>query len=197
MNQRANVSSIDALKDFRARLLVYLTKARPALEEARAEVARTRQWLVSEKRAYWETEVRRRYKALEEARQALFSSRVSHLHQSTLDYQKMVQKAQRSLDEAEAKLRLVKKRARQFDSQVEPLLKQLQVLHGVLVNHMPKGAAFLAQSIDTLEAYAEVAPPAAGSPETRPASEAAAAPVPAAEPGAEVARTGPGSASTS
>ena len=45
MPERAHVTSVDALELFRSQLIVYLSKARPALDEVSAEVVRTRVWL--------------------------------------------------------------------------------------------------------------------------------------------------------
>ena len=67
MPQQAQVRSVDALDSFRASLIVYLSQARPALEEVSAEVVRTRVWLETEQRNYWENQVRRRRKELEQA----------------------------------------------------------------------------------------------------------------------------------
>ena len=67
MPERAHVTSVDALEAFRANLIVYLSKARPTLEEVSADVQRTRGWLEGEQRTYWESELRRRSQALQEA----------------------------------------------------------------------------------------------------------------------------------
>ena len=67
MPDRAHVTSVDALEAFRSNLIVYLSKARPTLEEVSAEVQRMRSWLEDEQRTYWENELRRRSRALEEA----------------------------------------------------------------------------------------------------------------------------------
>ena len=75
MPDRAHVTSVDALETFRASLIIYLSKARPALEEVSADVQRTRGWLESEQWPHWEREVRRRGQVLQEAQQALFSAR--------------------------------------------------------------------------------------------------------------------------
>ena len=45
MPGEANVKSIDAIERFRAALLVYAAKAKPLLDDANDEVARTRVWL--------------------------------------------------------------------------------------------------------------------------------------------------------
>ena len=64
MPERAHVTSVDALESFRASLIVYLSKARPTLEEVSADVQRTRGWLEDEQRTHWENELRRRSRAL-------------------------------------------------------------------------------------------------------------------------------------
>ena len=44
---------------------------------------------------------------------------------------------------------------------MDPLVKQMEKLHTILAHDMVKAVAFLAQAIQTLDAYADVAPPAA------------------------------------
>ena len=163
MPDRAHVTSVDALESFRSSLIVYLSKARPTLEEVSADVQRTRGWLESEQRTYWENEFRRRSRALDEAQAALFSSRISKLRDVSAAEQMAVQRAKRALDEADAKLRAVKQWNRVFDNRVGPLVKQMEKLHSVLANDMVKAVAYLAQAIDTLHNYAGIIPsPATG-----------------------------------
>src|SRR5687768_7534348 len=134
MSNRANVTSVDALKDFRANLLVYLGKARPVLEEVNGDVSRTRVWLEDEQRRHWENQVKRRTRELQQAQEALFSARVSNLKDATINHQLAVQKAKHALEDAEGKLKKVKQRNRQFGEQVEPLVRQLEQLHTFLSN---------------------------------------------------------------
>jgi small-conductance mechanosensitive channel len=162
MPERAHVRSVDALEAFRSNLIVYLSKARPTLEEVSAAVQRMRGWLEGEQRTHWENELRRRSRALEEAQQALFSSKLSSFRETSAAEQMAVQRTKRARDEAEAKLRVVKQWNRVFDNRVDPLVKQMEKLHTVLAHDMVQAVAFLAQAINTLDAYAEVAPPAAG-----------------------------------
>ena len=161
MPDRAHVTSVDALESFRASLIIYLSKARPTLEEVSAAVQRMRGWLEGEQRTYWENEFRRRRQALEEAQAALFSSRMSRMREASAAEQMAVQRTKRALDEAEGKLRVVKQWNRVFDNRVDPLVKQMEKLHTVLAHDMVQAVAFLAQAIQTLDAYAEVAPPTA------------------------------------
>jgi hypothetical protein len=70
-----------------------------------------------------------------------------------------VRYAKRDVDEAEAKLKMLKRWNRDFDSHVAPLVRQLEKLDGILSNEMPKAVAYLAQTIGTLDAYVGMAPP--------------------------------------
>src|SRR6185295_11889071 len=105
MAEKANVTSVDALQSFRTSLLLYVSKARPTLEEVSADILRTRLWLQNDQRVHWESQVRRRTKHFEEAQQALSSARMSHLRKETAAEQLAVRKAKYALDEAEAKLK--------------------------------------------------------------------------------------------
>ena len=184
MPDKVNITSVEALDDFRAKLVIYLSKARPTLEEVAADVTRTRVWLENDQRIHWENQVRRRTKVLEQAQQALFSSRVSALREASGAEQMAVQRAKRSLDEAAAKLQVLKKWNREFASQVEPLVKQLDKLHTFLSHDMLKAITYLTQQVKTLDDYAGLTPASASvTPPPPPSGEAAAgepaAPAPA------------------
>jgi hypothetical protein len=158
MPQKAHVSSLDAIEAFRSYLIVYLSQARPALDEASAEVLRARLWLENEQRVHWENQIRRRSKELEQAQQALFRARLGSLRKETALDQLVVHRARQALVEAEQKLKTVKKWDREFDGRVQPLVKQVEKLHTVFSNDLVKGIAYLTQVINTLAAYNERSP---------------------------------------
>ena len=159
MADRANVASLEAIEAFRAQLIVYISKARPTLEEISSDVLRTRTWLEHEVLLHWQNEVKRRAKKLAEAQNELFSAQISNLREATSAEHLAVQKARRSLDEAEIKLRTVKKWQRDYAHKVEPLARQLEKFHSALANSLPEGVAWLTEVCRTLKAYAEVQAP--------------------------------------
>ncbi len=161
MTTRANVTSVDAVKSFRASLVVYTSKARPTLEEVSSEVIRMRVWLETEQRVFWEAEVRRRLRKLEDAQQAYFSARMSLLREASSAEKMAVTRAKNALDEAEGKLKIVKKWSREFDNRTEPLARQLEKMHTLLSHDMPRALAFLNKVLETLDAYANITPSAA------------------------------------
>ena len=170
MPESARVSSIEAIAAFRARLLVFLTKSRPALEEVSGEIMRTRLWLQNDQRIHWEGQIRQRAKKLETAQHELYSARLARIREVTTAEQSAVNKTRRALDEAEEKLRTLKRWNRDFDSQVEPLVKQVDKLQTFLVHDLTKAGVHLAQILKSLDAYAN-----AGSPSTPTSAPATAA----------------------
>jgi DNA-binding transcriptional MerR regulator len=185
MPERANVTSVDALKTFRSHLIVYVSKARPTLEEVTGDIMRTRLWLESDRRVYWEAQVRRRTKELERAQQAMFGVGLSKLREVSMSEKMAVRKAKLALEEAETKLKRVKQWIRELGQRLEPLTRQLEKLHTILSDDMVNAMAYLAQAADTLDAYAEATPsPAASNP----------APLAAPKDGAEPAQDHPGKA---
>jgi len=163
MADSAQVSSVDAIEAFRASLVIYLGKTKPALEQVSAEVLRTRVWVQNTQKACWEHQLKLRRRKLEEARGELFNARLSQFQDSTLLQTMAVQKAQRAVDEAEAKLALLKKWSREMETRAEPLLKQLEQFHGYLTTELVKGTVQLAQIVKTLDAYTDTVPLGQGS----------------------------------
>src|SRR6188474_1288036 len=126
MPERAHVTSVEALEAFRSKLILYISKARPALEEITSDVLRVRLWLENEQRTYWENQLKRRKRAWDEAQAALFSSRLSNLREESSAEIQAVHRSKRAYEEAETKLRIVKQWNRDFEGRVLPLVKQME-----------------------------------------------------------------------
>jgi len=168
MPEKAKVSSIEALEEFRSSLIVYLGNALRTLDEVSGDVMRTRAWIETDRLVHWENEVRRRTRKLQEKQQELFSAKLSSLREATQAENLAVLKAKHALNEAQAKLDLVKKWNRQYDNRVQPLAKEVDKLRDVLTVHMGKAVAYLTQATKTLGDYADMAPPTLSSGKSTP-----------------------------
>jgi DNA repair exonuclease SbcCD ATPase subunit len=158
MESQAKVTSIDALENFRANLMIFMTKAHQTLDVVGDEIRRTRSWIQHDRRIYWEAEVRKRARVLAQAEQELLSARMIKLLENLAARQAAVRKAKQALQEAEMKLRNVKRWSRDFEGAMEPLAKSLQTLREYLTLELPRGVSFLLQAQKTLEAYGEIRP---------------------------------------
>ncbi len=156
MSQRAKITSVEAIQAFRTKLLIYLSKARPALEEASSEVMRVRVWMEMEKRPYWMKQFLVRGQRLEEAESALFTARLSSLGKMSATQQATVQKARQAVAEAEEKLHGIGRWQRDYEKSTGPLLKQLEKLDNLLALDLPNAVAYLNEAIDTLQKYSDL-----------------------------------------
>jgi hypothetical protein len=153
MSDRAEVSSIDAIADFRSALLIYISKVRPLLDDSADEVFRTREWLRVSQRVHWENQIRIRTRELADAQQALFSAEMAKLRPATNAELIAVQKARRALTEAEEKVRVIKSLAASFEKEAVPRLKQVENLRSVVGTDLQEGVLFLDRIVSTLDRY--------------------------------------------
>lgn len=158
MAGEAKVTSLDALDRFRAQLIVFMTKARRCIDEAKDELRQTRLWLQQEQRTHWENQIRTRQRKLDQAKAELFNAKLSKFTDSVARQKAMVRKAQDAMDEATEKLRYTKKWSQNFESVVDPHAKGFEGLDQYLEFDLPKAIAHLVQIQRTLEQYAERAP---------------------------------------
>jgi hypothetical protein len=159
MTGQAQITSVEAIESFRAKLIVFLGQARPALDEAASELSRTRLWLQNDQRSNWEHELRLRSRKLEEAKQELFNAKLSQFQESTALHLMAVQRTQRAVQEAENHIGALKKWDRELENRAAPLMKQTEQLQGFLATDMARAVAYLDQALKALDAYRDVASP--------------------------------------
>ncbi len=159
MPQQAQVTSVEALDLFRSQLIVFTEKARIAADDVMDDYNRTRQWLEHDRLEYWQAQIRRRSKDLENAQQELFSARLSNLQDTTSAQQQAVNRARRALDEAVTKVALVKKWTQRYENEAAPLAKQVDMLRSFIGHDLRDAAATLALMTTSLHAYLERSQP--------------------------------------
>jgi hypothetical protein len=164
MAERAQVTSVEAIEAFRAQLILFVSKARPTLEEISSELLRTRLWLQNDQRHHWDNELKQRTKKQERAQSELFGARISPLAEVNAAQQMAVRRAQQAVRDAESKIALLKKWDRDLEDRSEPYIKQVNQLHDYLTTEMPRAVAHLTEIIKTLEAYSDVLRPGPAAP---------------------------------
>ncbi|MSU58046.1 MAG: hypothetical protein EXS35_07690 [Pedosphaera sp.] len=158
MPDHARVTSLEAIEDFRAKLIVYRDKAGRVLDEINDEVTRTRLRLQTDWRAACEADIRRRQRELEQRQQELFSAQISVMENPTYVQQDALRKVRQGLRDAEAKLQLIKQWERAYDQRVETPTRQVEKLRHIVGKDLGMAVANLAETVKTLNAYAEMSP---------------------------------------
>ena len=158
MSEHAEITSIDAIADFRAALLVYISKVRPLLDDSADEVFRTREWLRVNQRVYWENQIRTRTRELTDAQQALFSAELAKLRAPSSAEIAAVNKAKHALAVAEEKVHTLKRASANFEREAVPRLKQIENLRTVVATDLQEAVHFLDRIIGALDRYVNSAP---------------------------------------
>ena len=170
MRRTADVRSIDALREAKAALADFRESATVALSEASSEVQRTLGWLQTDRRMYWESQVRRREQLLSQARSDLERAKISAMDEraSCHEQRKALERAERALEEARHKVERVRHWSRVLDREMMLFKGKLQGMARTVESELPRGEAHLDGFVEQLERYVRTAAEPAATP--RPAS---------------------------
>jgi hypothetical protein len=155
MANQAKITSLDALEAFRSSLIVFITKAKRALDETAEEGHRMRQYLQNDQRQHWEIQRRMRAKKLEQAEAELMSARLAGHREAQQMRQGVVNHWKAAVQEAEEKLAAVKQWSIHYDSTADPIFRRLDDFRQYVEADLPKAVALLANVQKVLEGYSE------------------------------------------
>lgn len=152
----AHIDSPDVIRKFRSQFVVFDTDCRRALEGSRTDVSRIQEWLRREQLGYWQKELRKREELAEQARRDYTSARYRDGfsgRQSCVDEKKALDRAVRLKEEAEQKIRAVKRWLQQIEREVANASGACQSLASLLDLATPNALARLDQMLDRLDHY--------------------------------------------
>jgi chromosome segregation ATPase len=162
MSLSARVTSIEALKEFRASLCRFGHDAKEAVGATELEIRRISDWLESQLN-YWQREMRVRQEQVARAKAELSQRQWGQRDgrgPGTTDQEIALEKAIRRLQEAEAKMEKTRQWIHLLPRAVAEYEGPARQLMGMLDSDLPRGIAILDQKIDALDAYAKsMAPP--------------------------------------
>jgi hypothetical protein len=158
MSGYARVESVDALRTFRQALIKFAESANVALADAEGEMNRVQVWLDTEQDSYWQGQIRKRREDVERCRDAvrqkkLYKSPTGNT-QSAVDEEKMLKIALNRLEEAEQKLKAVRRYAPRLQKEIQNYKGGVQRLASDVSSDIPLAIARLDKMIATLEMYA-------------------------------------------
>ncbi|MBE7497625.1 MAG: hypothetical protein HS117_21980 [Verrucomicrobiaceae bacterium] len=161
MADQARISNLDAIDSFRSALIVFIEKARQALDAAQDAVKKTRGWLQTEQPQFWMAQIKMRQKKLDQAQAELMSARLSEFIDSPTVQQMAVRKCRYALEEAQQKLERTKAWARDYDRSIDPLARKLDGLRNFIEEDLTLAVAHLSEIQRLIAAYNESSAPAA------------------------------------
>ena len=161
MSQFARVTSLDALRNFKAAIAEFAEQAGQALSEAQSDVQRTVWWIQHDQPAHWQREIKKRTEKLNLAKTELFRKQLesNDTRTSAVVERKAVAKAQAALDEADEKLRRVKKWAIALEREFMLFKAGCSQVSTAIAGDLPAAMGRMDKMIDSLEAYVRLTAP--------------------------------------
>lgn len=164
MATSARVTSIEALEDFRARLIKSGTEAGNALANLQMQLRRTFEWLEDQLK-YWQAALREREELVVRAKGELLqrqSSSGSVRGPGCTDQKIALEEALDRMHEAETKIRNCKHWQRILPREIMECDGPARQLSGFLEADFRKAVALLEQKILALESYVALVTPSGG-----------------------------------
>lgn len=163
---RANVQSIDALRDTRLALIAFGERTDAALADLRSKIDRTLAWLEQDRPLYWREQERRAYDLVASTRIAYETCRmrtVGGRHSECIEEKVAHQRAKARLEHCQRKIEIVRRWNAEAGRQADEFRGRVGPLKRTLEDDLPNLVALVTRMIDSLEAYADVRPEEPGS----------------------------------
>jgi hypothetical protein len=158
MSHGAHVTSIDALRWFKAALQEYADVLQDTLATMQVEVQRGLDWFELDRMSYWPAEVRKAQERLVEAQNRLERKRLSFDPSdspSCHEEEQAVRRARQRLRFAEQKVVISRSWLRRVRHDVDDFRNLLAKLHHLGDSDLPRAIAILTRMIRSLEKYTD------------------------------------------
>jgi hypothetical protein len=152
----AHIQSPEVIKSFRANFIQFPEESRRAVEDIQRDVSKVQQWLEHEQAAHWKRELRRRAEIGQRVRGEYTRARADTsplAKKSFVDEKKALDKALRLQEEAEQKLKFVKKTLLTIEQRTAKAIGPCTVLSSMLAAEGPRAVARLDTMLDKLDDY--------------------------------------------
>jgi hypothetical protein len=160
MSGTARIDSVDALRMFRTALVKFADLARVALGDAEGEMARVLVSLETEYTTFWSGQIRKRHDAVEKCKDAVRQKKLfkspSGSTQSAVEEEKQLRIAQKRLEEAEEKLKNVRRYIPRLQKEISIYKGGVQRLATNVSSDIPMAVSRLDKMTQALEAYASL-----------------------------------------
>ncbi|MFP6611102.1 MAG: hypothetical protein VB835_02240 [Pirellulales bacterium] len=159
MSTPANVSSVAAIRTFKAALQIYIDTADDALLSMKMELERSIAWLQHDRPAHWKRQVQDSWTRVSDARATLSRARmriISGQRPSCIDEQKALDKANHDVKHAEEMTEVTRTWCQNMQHETLEYAGQLSHLVTMYGVELPQAVESLDRIIGSLEAYSAV-----------------------------------------
>ncbi len=162
MSDSANVTSIEAIADFKGALLRFEEGAAHALSALQQEIYRALDWLENDRPAYWQEQIRTGHDKVTETRVNYERCRMQTVggqRPACLEEKEAWRSAKQRLATAQEKLETVRRWTIKVHQEVDEYRGRIGRLQRCIETDVPQMVALLERMLDSLDAYASVSRP--------------------------------------
>jgi hypothetical protein len=164
MNNSANVSSIDAIRQFAAAVVVFQEEARLCLTMLDSQLRQILFWLERDRPMFWKREIENCIRDIADARVRLHQCRMRRMgdfRPSCIEEVKDLEQAQRAMEFAQKQVPNVKRWNAEASHEGNEYHGRASQLVQSVEREIPRLLRLLSFTIDRLEAYSAVSTPSA------------------------------------
>ena len=171
MADSAKVSSLDAIREFKVAVQSFAEDATVALSEATSDAQRSLWYITHDCKAHWQRELKKRTEKLSQAKAELFKKQMetNDTRTSAVVERKNVARWEAGVNQAEEKLRAIKRWTTELERQFMMFKAGVQGISNIVAGDLPNAAARMQRMILALEKYIQLQAPA-GTSRTLPSS---------------------------
>ena len=162
----ARVTSLDALRNFKAALQLFAEDSTIALSEASSDAQRGVWYVANDCKAHWTRELKKRNEKLQQAKAELFKKQLesNDTRTSAVVERKNVQKWEAAVAQAEQKLQRIKHWSNALERDFMLFKAGVQGMSNIVASDIPSATARIERMIKSLEEYIHLAAPSGTTP---------------------------------
>ncbi|HEX4071436.1 MAG TPA: hypothetical protein VHX68_09710 [Planctomycetaceae bacterium] len=167
MSPRANVRSLDAIRQFRPAVVRFEDDVMAALTGLRTELNRTMQWLDHDCPAHWQNQIRLGFDHVNEARTQLSRKQMMTIggrHPDCIEEKKALVRTKQQLETAQEKLKLCRQWSIKAHRAADEYQSRLGRAEQAILQGIPRMMAILERVVMALEQYTATERPSRSEP---------------------------------
>ena len=157
---QANVQSIEAIHEFRIKLITFQQQVNDAVMTMQEQVYVALEWIENDRPRHWDREVLKSYDSIASARVALETAQMrkefAGYRPSLIEEKTALREAKQRLTWCQKKVELVKRVGINLRHEIDEFHGRMGRLQQLVENDLPKMIGLLESMLNSLEAYADV-----------------------------------------
>lgn len=158
--RKANVKSIDVLREFRGVLLVFQNRVLDSLSDMQQQIFQALDYVENDRPRHWRQQVLDAFDSISEMRvayeQAKMRKETAGIRASMIEEKTAIRNAKEHLQTCQQKVEVVRQAGITLHHETDEFMGRMSQLQQLVETEIPKMCGLLSRMLDALEKYAEI-----------------------------------------